>query len=640
MQDNRGGVSNPLTVAVDSGNSAPVPTITAPSAGARFRVGQTVTLVGSATDAQEGTLPASALRWQVLLHHGTHTHPFLPPTIGNGIVFTTPAPEDLAAAVTSFLEIILTASDANGGVTSISQDFLPNTVDVTFDTDPGGLHLSANGTSLTGPQTVTSWQGYVLNVTAPSQLDASRNGFVFSSWSDGGAPSHPITTPATAASYTATFAPSSVLKVNDVTVSEGNAASTGAVFTVSLVPASPTTVTVDYATRHGTATSPTDFTAVAGSLTFAPDETTKTVTVPVRGDRTSESNEAFGLVLSSPVDAILARPIGQGTILDDDTPGRTPVRPQPVWQEFFAVDLRETPFVGDFDGDGKSDIITFARNNPLAFGDVYVALSDGVRFGASVKWHDFFAIDRRETLVIGDFDGDGRDDIATWLGTTTKQVYVARSLGAGMTAGVVWLDSVGFDPSDVLSAADVNGDGKHDLVLFNRTRGLVYVALSEGSRFAAPELWHGFFAVSRYERPATADLDGDGVDDIVTFGTDSPTAFGDVYAALSIRTRFGLDDSSEKWHDFFAIRPSERILVGDLNGDRRDDFFTFLPPPFAQCYTAVSQGSSMGPSVLWREAVAPLATDVPMLGDVNGDGQVDILVFAQGEGKVYVSLTP
>ena len=64
-------------------------------------------------------------------------------------------------------------------------------------------------------------------------------------------------------------------------------------------------------------------------------------------------------------------------------------------------------------------------------GDVYVALSDGAQFGANTKWHDWFAISSDETVVIGDYDGDGKDDIATWLGKTTRQVYVARSHGHG-----------------------------------------------------------------------------------------------------------------------------------------------------------------------------------------------------------------
>ena len=42
--------------------------------------------------------------------------------------------------------------------------------------------------------------------------------------------------------------------------------------------------------------------------------------------------------------------------------------------------------------------------------------------------------------------------------------------------------------------------------------------------------------------------------------------------------------------------------------------------------------------MLWPEAVAPQSTDVPHVGDANGDGRADVIIFAQGEGKVYVSL--
>ena len=48
----------------------------------------------------------------------------------------------------------------------------------------------------------------------------------------------------------------------------------------------------------------------------------------------------------------------------------------------------------------------------------------------------------------------------------------------------------------------------------------------------------------------------------------------------------------------------------------------------------------MGENELWPEEVAPLATDVPYVGDANGDGKADIIVFAQAQGKVIVSLAP
>jgi hypothetical protein len=317
-------------------------------------------------------------------------------------------------------------------------------------------------------------------------------------------------------------------------------------------------------------------------------------------------------------------------------------RPQSVYHSFFAVNTLETPQVGDFDGDGRTDIITFTRQNPLAVGDVYVSLSDDTRFGASMKWHDWFAISTDEQVVIGDFDGDGRDDIATWLAKTTRQVYVALSTGSSMKREAVWLQSIGFDATDVLLAGDANGDRRDDLYLFARARGKVYVAVSNGVGFDPPREWHGFFAVSAWERPRVADLNGDGRDDIVALGTNSPTANGDVYVALSDGTRFvdvsGAANSSSKWHDWFAVRPEEEVRVGDLDGDGRDDLFTLLPPPYGQCYTVRSEGTRLAANVLWPEIVVPDARDKAFVGDVNGDGRADLIVFAQGEGKVYVSL--
>ena len=168
-----------------------------------------------------------------------------------------------------------------------------------------------------------------------------------------------------------------------------------------------------------------------------------------------------------------------------------------------------------------------------------------------------------------------------------------------MTPETVWLDSIGFDPTDVLLSGDANGDGKEDLILFARKQGKVYVALSTGRGSRLPTVWHNFFAVSTYERPRVADVNGDGRADIVTFATDSPTAFGDVYVAMSDGTRFvdlnGAPNSSTKWHDWFAIRPdgggADR---GPQRGRARTTSSRSCRRRFGQCYTVLSQGTSHG----------------------------------------------
>jgi hypothetical protein len=108
------------------------------------------------------------------------------------------------------------------------------------------------------------------------------------------------------------------LSVDDIAVVEGNSGTTDAVFTVTLAPASGHAVSVDYATKDGTATAPGDYARTTGSLAFAPGEGAKTITVPVKGDSVHEDNETFTVALTNANGADVAKPIGTGTIVDDD----------------------------------------------------------------------------------------------------------------------------------------------------------------------------------------------------------------------------------------------------------------------------------------------------------------------------------
>lgn len=108
------------------------------------------------------------------------------------------------------------------------------------------------------------------------------------------------------------------LNINDVTVLEGNSGTVNATFTVTLTSASAQTVTVNAIPGNGTAKAPGDYTASGTSLSFAPGETSKTVSVPVNGDLLDETNEVFYVLLSSPVNAAINRGRGVCTITDND----------------------------------------------------------------------------------------------------------------------------------------------------------------------------------------------------------------------------------------------------------------------------------------------------------------------------------
>ena len=106
------------------------------------------------------------------------------------------------------------------------------------------------------------------------------------------------------------------LSVADAEVQEGPGAALA--FAVTLDRSTSAAVQVDYATRDGTAQAGSDYTASSGTLSFAPGETAKTVTVAVLDDSHDEGSETLTLVLSNPSGAYLADGEATGTIENSD----------------------------------------------------------------------------------------------------------------------------------------------------------------------------------------------------------------------------------------------------------------------------------------------------------------------------------
>ena len=144
----------------------------------------------------------------MIKHHDTHVHPVFPPTQGSGLTITAPAPEDINSTENTYLEIILTATDSNGLSATVRQELRPHVVNTTFQSNPNFLRLQVAGSTVTAPHTLPSWEGWDLLVNAPNQASSTGAPYDFTSWSDGGAASHTITTAASPRGYLASFDPS------------------------------------------------------------------------------------------------------------------------------------------------------------------------------------------------------------------------------------------------------------------------------------------------------------------------------------------------------------------------------------------------------------------------------------------------
>jgi glucose/arabinose dehydrogenase len=195
--------SNEATLTVVT-NQPPTATITTPIAGTTYQAGQTINYSGTGADPETGSLPGSAFTWQVDFHHDTHSHPFLPPTNGaTSGSFVIPNSGETATNV--WYRIHLTVIDPFGLSHSVFRDILPQISTLTLQTNPTGLQVTLDSSPITTPTSRQSVVGMsrTLGVISPQTVGSTT--YVFSSWSDGGAATHTIATPATNTTYTATY---------------------------------------------------------------------------------------------------------------------------------------------------------------------------------------------------------------------------------------------------------------------------------------------------------------------------------------------------------------------------------------------------------------------------------------------------
>lgn len=187
-------------------NQKPTATITTPTAGKTYTAGEVITFSGTGSDPEDGNLPASALTWRVDLYHydsPAHFHPALAATSGTSSgSFTIPVSGETSSNIR--YRIYLTVTDSRGATTTSTVDVNPVKSVITLVTQPDGLTVKFDGTVVTTPFTFTGVSGVTRSLEAVNQ---SKNGSAYSfySWSDGGAATHTLSTPAVTTTITANY---------------------------------------------------------------------------------------------------------------------------------------------------------------------------------------------------------------------------------------------------------------------------------------------------------------------------------------------------------------------------------------------------------------------------------------------------
>jgi hypothetical protein len=270
--------------------------------------------------------------------------------------------------------------------------------------------------------------------------------------------------------------------------------------------------------------------------------------------------------------------------------------------------------VGDFDGDGKTDLTVRRRNHPDPQLYWYTLNSRNNQFSQAQWGYNPGNSTTSDLPALGDYDGDGKTDIAVFRRRFTNDpkpdyFFILRSGDSTMQA-VQW----GMD-GDILIQQDYDGDGKTDIAV---------------ARWTAQTTWHilgsrdGYFTrtIPLVGVPVRGDYDGDGKADAAYVSSDS-----------QYRQFFHILKSSTNQLQItqFGHGLVDYAVPGDYDGDGKTDI-------------AVWRGKNETPSGVWywirssdgnwgavRFGTGYMYGDHPVAGDYDGDGKTDVAIWRRAD---------
>ena len=332
--------------------------------------------------------------------------------------------------------------------------------------------------------------------------------------------------------------------ISSVGQNEGNSGTTSYTFTVSLSNASAQTVSVNYATADGTATvTDSDYVAASGTLSFAPGQTSKSITVLVNGDTKFEADQTFSVVLSNASNGTLGTSTGTGTITNDDSRPTISINnishiegATGTTAYTFTVNLSNTSdesvtvnyatadgtaTVANSDYTATSGTLTF---NPTETSKTLTVNANGdTRKEANETFQVTLAAPVNRTIATGTGTGtivnDDNVNLVWRSGTTgtsptgTGEVAIWQLNGFTYQSGY-YLPTLADLNWQIVSRADFNHDGNTDLLWRNRTTGVN--AIWETNNFTLKSSYYipGISDLN-WQVVNTADFNGDSKPDIL-----------------------------------------------------------------------------------------------------------------------------
>src|SRR5215472_1010971 len=311
--------------------------------------------------------------------------------------------------------------------------------------------------------------------------------------------------------------------------------------------------------------------------------------------------------------------------------------------------------IGDFNGDGRADV--FIRSAQWAG----LLLCDGQSFSEvwmtgdpaqNQNWIGTWHLGPNDSEYVGDFDGDGCDDIfirsPQWAGLirSTGSSFDCVWMSGDPAQNRNWISGWHLGPNDRHYVGDFDGDGRADI--FIRSDQWAALLLSTGQGFenvwmtgdpAQNKNWIGGWHLGPGDQHYVGDFDGDGRADIFIRS--------DHWAGLLLSTGRGFNNvwmtgdpaQNKDWIDGWHLGPGDRHLVGDFNGDGRADIFIR-----SDQWAAILTSSGNGLHVEWMSGDPAKswnwigqwqlqAGDQQVAARLNYDPFADVFVYRPGQSS-------
>lgn len=301
-------------------------------------------------------------------------------------------------------------------------------------------------------------------------------------------------------------------------------------------------------------------------------------------------------------------------------------------------------YVGDFDGDGKDDVLLH-NSNALAFyrGSTSEIVPTWFFTGDWGIWDDLMPGDR---FYVGDFDGDGKDDVYVFNATDWAMPYLAMCRSTGTAFNCVrrfdrtlpgWGDMKAHDKFFV---ADFDGDGKSDLYVFNGqdwSVGYLEMLRSAGNNLSFvkrfDDVLPGWDQMKSHDEFFVADFNKDNLQDLYIFnGRDWSMGYFQMLRStgtgMAHTRRF--DRTLPGWGD---MRRNDQFYVGDFDGDSQDDVYVFNGTDWSKEYLEMLRSTTTDMGFVRRfdatipgwDGMAP--NDQFYVADVDGDHRDDLYIY-------------